>query len=255
MPDALRILFAEDEATFRLSVKKALSDYGYIVEAVESGEDAVAALNHQEFDVIILDYTMSGISGLNVLHHMHEQKDDTPVIVLTGTGSESIAVEVLKLGAYDYIRKEHLELRHLPIIVNGVHERYLFRLEKEQRMQAVRERELVASLLDSFHDATSSLARLVNNSLAVLSLNIQEYAQTLLPHVEESAKDQFRLAFQELDREYNLIASTVKTMLNLSTALQNRLSGTQAMSSKFDITLPDQIGSPTQQGPAEKLQP
>ncbi len=239
-PNLLRILFADDEDTFRLSVKKALSDIGYVVTAVDSGEEAVHALSQQKFDVVILDFKMSGISGLNVLHYMHEQKDDTPVIMLTGMGSENVAVEVLKLGAYDYIRKEHLELKHLPIIINGVYERYLFRKDKAHAEQSLRERDQLASLIESFQAAFGSLAQVVNNSLAMLYLNICEFPQSLLPHVEGPAKETFRAAFQELDKEYNLVASSVKTLLNLTAALQDKLADRNSLPASR-VSLNDEI--------------
>lgn len=67
---------------------------------------------------------------------MYEQKNETPVLMLTAAGTENIAVEAMKLGAYDYIKKDQLDLEHLPINLNGIYERYLFRKERENNQSA-----------------------------------------------------------------------------------------------------------------------
>ena len=128
----------------------------------------------------------------------------------------------------------------MPIIINGVYERYLFRKEKEQSAQSFHDHDHLLGLLESFQAAISSLSHVVNNSLALLSLNIHEYSQSLLPHVEADAKETFKIAFQELDKEYNLIASSVKTMLNLTAAMRDKLKG-GATTSTSESSLNDQI--------------
>ncbi len=130
----IRVLIAEDEDSFRMVLQRViLSNKEYEFQACASGDEVIELLKEKHFDVIILDHMMPGRSGLNILQWMLEQKMDTPVIMLTGAGSENIAVEAMKLGAYDYIRKEHFEKEHLPHIINSAHERYLFRKEREQR--------------------------------------------------------------------------------------------------------------------------
>ena len=64
---------------------------------------------------------------------MYEQKNETPVLMLTAAGTENIAVEAMKFGAYDYIRKEQLQFEVLPILINGVYQQFLFRKEKENK--------------------------------------------------------------------------------------------------------------------------
>lgn len=117
--DKPRILIAEDEESFLrvLITGLELTDRS-IVYACESGDEAVEALKGSKYDVAILDHRMPGMTGLNVLQWMHEQKLDTLSIMLTGAGSENIAVEAMKLGACDHMRKDHF-----PILVQSVYER------------------------------------------------------------------------------------------------------------------------------------
>jgi len=130
MSTPLRLLIVDDDDAFRLALKSAMDDSGYSVESCDCGEAGINILRASVFDVVILDYRMPGISGLNVLQWMHEQKMETPVIMLTAVGSENIAVEAMKLGAYDYFAKDTIDIFHLPIAINSAYECFLFKKEK-----------------------------------------------------------------------------------------------------------------------------
>jgi DNA-binding NtrC family response regulator len=166
----LRILFADDDDSLRLTLSEYLStETGYHVEVCSNGEEAIELLKRQQFDVVLLDYKMPGLSGLNVLQWMYEQKMDTPVLMFTGAGTETVAVEAMKLGAYDYIRKEHVEIYHLPIIVNGVYERYLFKKEKEQRKKMEEEQTKALQDVEALKESITAMVEVISDVLAKLS--------------------------------------------------------------------------------------
>jgi len=215
----LKLLLVDDEDAFRLALEAAMIDSGYVVKSCDSGETAISLLRSSPFDVVILDYRMPGVSGLNVLQWMNEQKMDTPVIMLTAAGSENLAVEAMKFGAYDYFAKDTIDIFHLPIAINSTYERYLFKKEKlrNQLNEQTRERNLKAAEL--FRTTLSSLSYIVNNSLSLLVLNIQEDMQSLLPDVKEKAQAQFTQAFNEIAQDMNVISVSVRAMLSLSEAM------------------------------------
>jgi DNA-binding response OmpR family regulator len=219
MSTPLKLLLVDDEDAFRLALESVMTDSGYVVESCDCGEAAIDLLRASHFDVVILDYRMPGISGLNVLQWMNEQKMDTPVIMLTAAGSENIAVEAMKFGAYDYFAKDTIDIFHLPIAINGAYERFLFKKEKmrNQLNEQTREKNLKAAEL--FRTTLSSLSYIVNNSLSLLVLNIQENMQSLLPNVKEKAQSQFMQAFNEIAQDMNVISVSVRAMLNLSEAI------------------------------------
>lgn len=168
--ERLRILFADDDDSLRLTLSEYLSsEAGYQVDACVSGEEAIELLKQQHFDVVLLDYKMPGLSGLNVLQWMYEQKMETPVLMFTGAGTETVAVEAMKLGAYDYIRKEHVEIYHLPIIISGVYERYLFKKEKEQRKKMEEEKVKAIQDVGALRQSITSMVEIMNDVLAKLS--------------------------------------------------------------------------------------
>jgi DNA-binding response OmpR family regulator len=224
MDSALNILFADDEDSFRIAIAQFLRQTGYVVDVAESGDEAIQALKSKRYDVILLDNVMPVMSGINVLQWMLEQKNDTPVILMTGSGSESIAVEAMKLGAYDYIPKEHLELQHLPIVINGVNERNLFKKEKEERTKILRSRESIRASIGTYEKAISSLSHVANNSLTLLSLELQEYIRNYVaPFQSEEVQRGSKAAFDEIKSELDLLVSSIKGMRKLTDAMQERL--------------------------------
>jgi DNA-binding response OmpR family regulator len=231
--NALHILFVDDEKSFALGTALRLKEnYGYETTVLFSGTEAIEAMGNaqRQFDVVLLDYMMPGVNGLNVLQWMHEQKNDTPVIMLTGAGTEHVAVEAMKLGAYDYVQKDLIDIGHLDILLRGTHERHLFRKEKEQRLQLLRNRDRVITTLVSFQNSIDSLSHVVNNSLALVALNIREYSGALAPDVKEETQKKLRGAFEEIEREYNFIASVVALILRLTNTMQEMLTGDMAAS-------------------------
>jgi DNA-binding response OmpR family regulator len=228
MPPARTILFAEDEPSFRLAAFTFLSSQGYQVEVCESGKAAIEALTHSQFDVVILDYRMPEMTGLNVLQWMYEQKSETPVIMLTGAGSESIAVEALKLGAYDYILKDNLEFHHLPIVINGVYERYLFRREKKLREDYEHNRDNNRTTLKLFHSTLSSLSHILKNSLSLLALSLEEDFRPLLPAMSQEGQQHLETTIGEMRQQFELISSGIDSLLTLSHAIHEKLAGAKS---------------------------
>jgi CheY-like chemotaxis protein len=236
-PNPLHILFAEDDNSFRLALTESLTVKGFVIEAVSSGEDAIAALRGGNFDVIIIDYQMPGMSGLNVLQWMLEEKCEIPAIVLTGAGSEHVAAEAMKLGAYDYIVKDQIEMHHLPVVINGVRERYLFKKEKADLNKVLQNRENIRSSIETFEKAIISLSHVANNSLSLLSLSLHDYVRDhALPYLTQESQPQSQIALAAIDRELEVVLSTIKSMLNLASAMRHLLSGeTDSATIKEDI--------------------
>jgi DNA-binding NtrC family response regulator len=100
-----RVLVVEDEEIIRDILLKTLDEEGYKVDAVESGEEALKALDGQLYDIVLLDLNLPGMHGLNVLAAAPAVQTDAQFIVMTAFGTVDTAVEAMKLGAYDYINK------------------------------------------------------------------------------------------------------------------------------------------------------
>lgn len=99
------VLVVDDEGAIRYSVTKTLERSGYQVITASSGEEALDILNERNFDVVLTDIRMPGISGVDLLAQIKEQSPDAVVILMTGYASLGTAVESLRLGAHDYLIK------------------------------------------------------------------------------------------------------------------------------------------------------
>ena len=100
-----KILLVDDEVVFTSNISKLLSNRGYRVTAVNSGDGAVHALEEEDFDVVVLDLKMPGMDGITTLREIKKLDLLTETLVLTGHGSIDTALEAIKLGAYDYLTK------------------------------------------------------------------------------------------------------------------------------------------------------
>lgn len=103
--DRPRILIVDDELNICRSCTKVLAKLDYEVEYVLNGYDALKMMDAEPFDIIITDLKMSSLGGMEVLRRVKEAYPDTLVIVITGYASVSSAVEVMKMGALDYLPK------------------------------------------------------------------------------------------------------------------------------------------------------
>jgi DNA-binding NtrC family response regulator len=99
------VLIAEDEAAIRESLAEVLRDEGYAVMQTADGAAAIAALDGQEFDLVISDLRMPGADGLTVLSHTREVAPQTLVLLMTAHATVETAIEALQRGAQDYLLK------------------------------------------------------------------------------------------------------------------------------------------------------
>jgi two-component system response regulator HydG len=100
-----RILVIDDDQGVRDSMARMLRGAGYTVETAETGEQGLAQAQGNAFDVILSDMRMPGISGLDVLRKLRDQRIDAAFIVMTGFGTVDTAVQSMKLGAVDFVQK------------------------------------------------------------------------------------------------------------------------------------------------------
>jgi len=100
-----RILIVDDEAVIREGVKRVLDRETCAVETCSSGYGAIELLQQKEYDLIISDLKMPGMSGIEVLKSVRTLQPHIPVILITGYASVETAVEAMKNGAVDYLQK------------------------------------------------------------------------------------------------------------------------------------------------------
>lgn len=126
---SLRLLIVDDEVAARYGMRRALEAFGCEILEAESAEAARALTTNSRFDLLLLDVNLPGISGLDFLKELQSDPSDSPlVIIITAHGSERVAVQAVKSGAYDYLSKP-FELDDLRLVVKNAFETIQLRRE------------------------------------------------------------------------------------------------------------------------------
>src|SRR5687767_15173653 len=115
-----RILVVDDEAEIRRSVRMILEYEGYDVMEASSGPEGVALAEKEAPDLVFLDVKMPGMDGLDALQRIKASNEALPVVIISGHGTVSTAVEATKAGAFDFIEKPLASERVLLTIRNAL---------------------------------------------------------------------------------------------------------------------------------------
>jgi len=140
-----RVLLVDDDPNVQEVCGEALERAGYEVSIAGTGEAALSALQRTDFDAGVLDIVLPDSDGLTLLSAMHQRNDDTVIVLITGFASLETAMEAVRLGAYDYLRKP-FSARDLARTVRRGLEGKQLRERNRQLLQELREanEELVA---------------------------------------------------------------------------------------------------------------
>ncbi|MBV9926658.1 MAG: response regulator [Acidobacteria bacterium] len=98
------ILIVDDEDVVR-DVLYDLFSEDHMCHAAATAEQALAYLGEQSYDVVLTDISMPGLSGVELLGYLRQERPDTPVIVISGIGDREHAEGLMRLGAFDFILK------------------------------------------------------------------------------------------------------------------------------------------------------
>ncbi|MDQ1523131.1 MAG: two-component system, NtrC family, response regulator HydG [Pyrinomonadaceae bacterium] len=105
MTRKISVLLVDDDPLLRRLVTEQLSRSGFEMAAAVSGEEAIEALQATDYDVVLLDMRMTGMTGLDALREIRRLDDPPEVIMLTADTSLGTGIEAMRLGAYDYLTK------------------------------------------------------------------------------------------------------------------------------------------------------
>jgi DNA-binding NtrC family response regulator len=125
-----RILLVDDEERFRNNLLKMLGAQGLTVTARDSGLAALEELKLQPYDVVLLDIRMPGMDGLATLAEIKKVAPAVEVIILSGHASMDAAMEINRLGGYDYLMKP-CPLEEILLKIDAAYEK---KVERENRL-------------------------------------------------------------------------------------------------------------------------
>ncbi len=134
-----RLLLVDDEERFRQTLCKRLAEMGFPVATAGSGQEALARIREEPFDVVVLDVMMPGLSGMETLHEIQKLGCGVEVLMLTGHSTIESAIEGMRLGAHYYLLKP-CDINEL---VEKIHSAYAVKQSRDQRLRQAEERALL----------------------------------------------------------------------------------------------------------------
>jgi PAS domain S-box-containing protein len=170
MADAkIRVLLVDDDADHAAIVRRTLERQGsFAVTHVLDGPACLDAVNHETFGVVLLDYSLPRMNGLQVLGAIGQLGLGLPVVMATGQGDERIAVEAMNAGAIDYVTKTSGYFATLPTVLNKVLKQHEL-AEDNARLYAESQRQ--QARLSQIFESTSDGIVLVNGGGEVVWAN------------------------------------------------------------------------------------
>jgi PAS domain S-box-containing protein len=136
-----RLLVVEDDSTLLQLIEKKLPGDDLAIETAKDGASAIEVIRGNPPDLLLLDYLLSDMDGSRLVEYIRSKGLEIPFIIMTGFGDEKIAVNLMKLGAQDYIIKDPNFLALLPVVVNQVKDNIKTRQKLAVAQKALRESE------------------------------------------------------------------------------------------------------------------
>lgn len=214
----LKILLIDDDRNFISVVAHQLEDeFHHQTFIAHDGKDAIRMLGQMNagIDLIFVDNEMPEMNGLDFLRWKKENDQNTPVVMLTAAGSEFVAVEAMKLGAYDYVRKENLDFDHLGWVINATHERHMFRVAKEFEVEHLKEIGLNRQATDKARDVLNTITPPLHTAVANINFQLEVKAEEILNSLSPSSRSSVDKLIQEVLKEVRVLEMSIRGILSL----------------------------------------
>lgn len=157
-----KILTVDDDVNVQKLLYVALSHLGCEIKSANDAEDAFQFLRAEPFDLVLLDYMLPGLNGIDILRSIREQGFDVEVIMVTAYASVESAVEALRLGAYDYITK--------PFQIDSIQSTVTRALEKQLLQTRFAALSAIGQAITSTLDLQESLTLIAEHTVDLLNV-------------------------------------------------------------------------------------
>jgi len=214
--EKLKVLMVEDNPTDALVVKKRLqkdSAFDYEVTHVVSGEEALLSMEKNSYNIVLLDYNLPKMGGMEMLAEIKRKNIEVPVIMITGQGDEIVAAQLIKEGALDYLPKRENYEDAVPFIIRKTIAEFRSKLERVrlQKEIALRKEELektnakLTELDRMKSDFVANVVHELKTPLTIIKGNLDNIDQGLAGEVQAKQKEILGDVFKVINRLSRLI--------------------------------------------------
>lgn len=221
--EKLKILMVEDNPTDALVVKKRLQKddaFDYEVAHVVSGEEALLNMEKNSYDIVLLDYNLPKMGGMEILAEIKRKNIGVPVIMVTGQGDEIVAAQLIKEGALDYLPKRENYEDAAPFMIRKTIAEFRAKSERErlQKEIALKKEELEktnAKLMELDRMKSDFVANVVHElrtPLTIIKGNLDNIDQGFAGEVQLKQKEILGDVFKVINR----LSRLVNDLLDLS---------------------------------------
>ncbi|MEY4545503.1 MAG: hypothetical protein RL685_1698 [Pseudomonadota bacterium] len=169
--EPVRILIVDDESALVKALCDVLGEQGYAARGCSTGEQALAALQASQFELLLTDLAMPQLDGLGLLRAALQAHPDLGAVVMTGEGTIASAVEAMKCGAVDYVLKPFRLNVMLPVLARALSARRL-RLANRELEHTLRERTASLEGANRELEAANRELRSANKELEAFSYSV-----------------------------------------------------------------------------------
>jgi two-component system nitrogen regulation response regulator NtrX len=163
-----RILVIDDEAAIRDSLKMTLEYAGYEFIGAATGQEGLAHAEREAPDIVLLDIKMPGMDGMEVLTRLRQMNETTPVLMISGHGTTSTAVEAIKRGAADFLDKPFESTDRLLVTISNALEQSRLRDENRTLKKQAEVRHQMIGDSDGLKQVMAALSRAAPTNATVL---------------------------------------------------------------------------------------
>ncbi|MCA9463108.1 MAG: response regulator [Nitrospirales bacterium] len=239
----MKILVVDDEKNMRVTLGEILEDEGYEVSLAETGEEAVARCQEEEFGVVLMDIRMPGIGGVEAFRQIRRHREGVKIIFMSGYGVEELKRTALNEGAIAFLSKP-LDLARVISLIGEAHDTAILVVENDEGeanriREALRGQGYRVSVAPSPHDALELVEQirfdivLIDVALPVMSgldlyLAIKRITPTTVAIMMSGLEQEFIRIAKEAVRQ--TAYTVVEKPLNVDAilGLLQRVSGQQA---------------------------
>src|ERR1700704_5058086 len=163
-----RILVIDDEAAILDSVRMKLEYEGYEFVGAATGQEGLALVERENFDLVLLDVKMPGMDGMDVLGRLHAMNEALPVVMISAHGTPSTAVEAIRRGALDFLEKPFESTERLRVTIQNALEQARLRDENQSLKKAVEVRHQMIGESSALKQVMTAVGRAAPTNATVL---------------------------------------------------------------------------------------